>query len=122
MKGSAVTTNLKQDRFSVYAIWQDIDRAIREDFEMNSALIPSYRSSISDWCLKWLARIGPAILKNDRKEIDVCLSSIARYSIEPIEMFNKGHMPGTKEETLKPYYEFNQAYYMLAILLDENPF
>lgn len=112
--------NISPNRFSVYSIWQDIYRAIREDFEENRTSIPSYRSSISESCLKWLERIGDAILINDTKEINVCLYNIAHYSIEPIEAFNNGKMPGVKEEFLKPYYELNQAYLTLSVLLDDN--
>lgn len=113
-------TSGKQNRFSVYSVWLDINRAICEDFEMNRMLVPSYRSSISEGCLKWLERIGDAILKNNTKEINICLSNIAHYSTEPIEAFNNGRMPGAKEEFLKPYYEFNQAYLMLSVLLEES--
>lgn len=110
-----------QNRFSVYSIWQDVYRAIIEDFEMNRTSIPSYRSPISEGCLKWLERIGDAILKNDTKEINVCLYNIAHYSTEPIEAFNNGRMPGANEDFLKPYYEFNQAYLMLSVLLEDYP-
>jgi len=112
--------NDPKNRFSVYSVWQELNRAIYEEVEINKDAIPSYTSPITVSCMKWMGELGDAILRNDKKTINKIIFNMDHYTVEVINDYSSGKMSGVTEEWMRPYYEFYQAQQILNLLLDES--
>jgi hypothetical protein len=120
MKEESMENNDLKNRFSVYSIWQELNRAICEGVEKNKDVISSYTSPITISCMKWMGELGNAILRNDQKTINKIIFNMNHYTVEVINDYSGGKMPGVTEEWMRPYYEFYQAQQILNLLLDES--
>jgi len=56
------------NRFSLYSIWFDINRALLDDIESNKSIHSSYVSPITVSCIEWMGKVGDAFRKNDSKK------------------------------------------------------
>jgi hypothetical protein len=111
-----------QKRYSSYAVWEEFNRALTTDFEANKSKYSSYFSPIIITCFGWMAKAGDAIKRNDTKTTYHYLWNIAHATMESIQAYDNGLLPGVSEEWMKTYYEFNQAANILLIMTGNRTF
>jgi hypothetical protein len=109
-----------RDRYSNYAVWIDLNCALLDDIATNKSIHTSYRTPITITCIEWMAKAGEAIKINDNKTTYYYLWNIAHATMEAIRAHDHGLLPGTTDEWMKPYNEFNQAADILLVRI-KNP-
>ncbi|OGO13640.1 MAG: hypothetical protein A2029_03415 [Chloroflexi bacterium RBG_19FT_COMBO_47_9] len=109
-----MSTYQNDNRFSVYAVWQTLNRALLEDVKANQHSFNSYRSPTIVSCMTDMSIIGEAIKSNDTKTACHHLSCIASHSRDAIEVSKRYHLHET-DEFDKPFYEFNMAAHILMV-------
>jgi hypothetical protein len=110
---------ISTDRFSIFAIWEELYQAILKDVEINKNVHTSYTSPITKSCMDWMLKLGDAIKNNDTKDIELYLYNIGVRSSETIQARDQRRLlEQVSDEWMRPYYEFFQAAQILTILLD----
>jgi hypothetical protein len=104
-------------RYSNYAVWVDLNRALLDDIAVSKPTHSSYSSPITNGCIEWMAEAGEAIKINDSKTTYHYLWNIVHATRDAID---HGLLADTTDEWMKPYYEFNQAAFILLFRI-ENP-
>lgn len=113
-----MSTYNPENRYSTYAVWAELYRAISADVKANQSFYVSYRSPITVSCMDWMEKVGEAIKNNDAKTAYHYLWNIAHFTMEPIKAFDKGWMREANEDWMKPYFELNQAANILLVRLE----
>ena len=105
------------ERFTIYSIWEDLNRVLLSDYNENHRRYPTYSSPIVKSCISWMEKAGNALSVSDDKTAYDYLWNIDKVTQESLVSFQRYPQSDTPDEWKKPFIEFNQASKLLIAKL-----